>query len=51
MGAGADRLSVYFDDLMQSNLQMQMWYCGHYHMDRQLTERFRVLYDDIVRIE
>lgn len=51
MGAGADRLSLYFDDLMQSNLQMQMWYCGHYHVDRQLTERFRVLYDDIVRIE
>ena len=51
LGAGADRLSIYFDELIQTGLQMQMWYCGHYHVDRQLTGRFRVLYDDMIRIE
>lgn len=26
------------------------WFCGHYHMDLNLSERERVLYHDIVRI-
>ena len=51
LGAEADCLSTYFDDLLQNGLQMQKWYCGHYHVDRQLMNRFHVLHDDIIRIE
>lgn len=46
----ADVLTMYFNDLMQNGLQIGSWYCGHYHIDRWLMNKFRVLYDDIIRI-
>lgn len=46
----SDRLTEYFDELLQKGLRFQMWYCGHYHREARIEERFRVLYHHIVRI-
>lgn len=46
----ADVLTTYFNDLMQNGLQIGSWYCGHYHIDQWLMYKFRILYDDIIRI-
>lgn len=27
------------------------WYCGHYHIDRQIGERITILYDTIIELE
>ena len=48
--AEADTLTTYFDDLVRNGLQMDSWYCGHYHVDQWLTDKFRVLYHDKIRI-
>lgn len=50
LGAEADILTMYFNDLMQNGLQMGSWYCGHYHKDQWLMNKFRVLYHNIIRI-
>lgn len=49
-GGKADALTLYFNALMQNGLQIGVWYCGHYHADQWLNNRFRVLYRDIIRI-
>lgn len=50
VGGKADSLTIYFNMLMQNGLQVGSWYCGHYHTDQWLINRFRVLYHDIIRI-
>ena len=45
-----DRLTLYFNDLLHRGLRFDRWYCGHYHMDRTVMGRFRVLYEDIVPV-
>lgn len=49
-GNKADVLTNYFNELMQNGLQIGAWHCGHYHVDRWLLNKFRVLYHDIIRI-
>ena len=51
-GSGGDTnvLTDYFDDLMENGLQFGAWYCGHYHMDRWLTDQFCILYHNIIMI-
>lgn len=49
-GGNTNVLTDYFDDLMQNGLQFGAWYCGHYHMDRWLTDQFCILYHDIIKV-
>lgn len=42
-----DRLTGYLDGL-EDRLDFRRWYCGHYHVDRDLDDRHTVLYDRIV---
>lgn len=32
-------------------LKFRKWYCGHYHLDRAIGSKFRVLYNDIISID
>lgn len=50
VGKDPDVLTAYFDELLQNGLQFDKWYCGHYHVDRQLRERFSILYRNMIRI-
>lgn len=49
-GNKPDVLTHYFDDLHRNGLRIGAWYCGHYHADQWLLNKFRVLYHDIIRI-
>lgn len=44
-----DPLTDYLDTL-ESGLTFSHWYCGHYHVDRDLDDKHTVLYDAIVPI-
>ena len=44
-----DRLTDYFEELRQ-NVQYEKWFFGHYHDDKQVTERDILLYDEIIRV-
>lgn len=46
-----DRLTLYFNDLLnRGGLHFSRWMCGHYHCDRTVMGKFRVLYRDIDRL-
>ena len=45
----ADEHSQFLEEIRQ-RLQYFRWFAGHYHMNRQVTERDAVLYEQIVRI-
>lgn len=49
-GEKSDCLTMYLNSLMQNGLQINSWYCGHYHTDQWLLNKYRVLYHDIIRI-
>ena len=45
-----DVLTSYFESLLQSGLEFNRWFCGHYHVDRQILGKFIALYDQIIQI-
>lgn len=45
-----DKLTMYFDKLMDNGLLFRDWYCGHYHKKINVMTKFHVLYDDMIRI-
>lgn len=45
-----DRLTLYFNDLLHRGLRFEHWYCGHYHTDRTVMDKYHVLYDRIERL-
>ena len=44
-----DEHTEYLEDI-RSRLTYRKWFGGHFHMDRQLTEKDILLYEQIVRI-
>lgn len=44
-----DSLTLYFDEIMET-VKFKKWFFGHYHDDRQITEKFVLLYEQIIRI-
>lgn len=46
---GADCLTDYFEDI-EERLSYQRWYCGHYHMNRNVDEKHTILYKEIIPI-
>lgn len=45
----ADRLTDFMQEV-RPRLHYEHWYCGHYHMDRDLKNRITVLYNRIIPI-
>ena len=45
-----DCLTNYFDELAKT-VQFQNWFFGHYHDDKQVLGKFRLLYESIVRLD
>ncbi len=52
LASGADPLSNYlqwvYDTLNREALRM--WYAGHYHVDKMVAEKVRVLFNDVVAL-
>lgn len=46
---GADILTQWFN-MVSHTVQFDKWYCGHYHIERQIMGKFVILYDRIERI-
>ena len=44
-----DYLNEYFEELRQ-NVQYEKWFFGHYHDDRAITEKDKLLYHNILRV-
>jgi hypothetical protein len=44
-----DTLTSYFEELSQK-VKFQRWFFGHYHDDKNILDRYTLLYDQIVRI-
>ena len=49
-GYDSDVLTTYFNSLLHNGLKFTSWFCGHYHYNIRVMEKFNLLYDDIVRI-
>lgn len=45
-----DKLTMYFNSLLQDGLKFHRWYCGHYHGERSVMGKFIIKYEDIERI-
>ena len=46
----SDYLTDYFQKIME-RCEFKKWYFGHYHDNRQINEKFTLLYEDIVPLE
>ena len=45
-----DKLTVYFDKLLDNGLKFKKWYFGHYHNEKQILTDFILTYTNITRI-
>lgn len=45
-----DRLTQYFQELLDNHLEFQHWFSGHLHFNRKINPRFSVLYEQIIRV-
>ena len=45
-----DQLTRYFETILKEKTINKKWYCGHYHLDKELTDKVTCLYKDIIRI-
>ena len=46
----SDVLTLYFNGLLQRNLKFDHWFCGHYHIDRDIMGKFHILYENITTV-
>lgn len=46
-----DKLTMYFNELLDKGLKFKAWYFGHYHDEQRITNKFNLLYESIIRIE
>lgn len=46
----SDKLTVYFDQLIQEGLKFDLWFFGHYHKNQRCGEKFICLYEQIIQI-
>lgn len=46
----SDRLTTYFQELINEGLEFTKWYCGHYHLEEAVMCNYEVLYENIRRI-
>ena len=44
-----DQLTQYFNDV-KNIVDFKSWFCGHYHFDDKILDKYFVLYDQIVRV-
>lgn len=45
-----DRLTLYFDELLEKGLCFHAWFHGHYHDNRKTLGKYCMLYEQIIRI-
>ena len=45
----SDKLTDFFDELRE-RCEFRHWFFGHYHMNQDISERFTVNYDRIIKI-
>ena len=45
-----DIITTYFNTLLYDNLSFDHWFCGHYHVERSVFQKYEMLYDSIRRI-
>ena len=45
-----DELTEYLDKIYDS-CEFKRWYCGHYHINQEITNNFEVIYEDIKELE
>lgn len=45
----ADKLTKYFDKLLDDGLKFKRWYCGHFHICKDI-DQYTILYEKIERI-
>ena len=45
----SDHLTDYFEDLM-NKMEFKHWYCGHYHVDKDATDKISVLFSNVITL-
>lgn len=48
-GYKKDALTDFLEDV-SSKLDFEKWYFGHYHVDREISEKYRAVYNDIIKL-
>lgn len=46
----SDKLTLWFDEIQQK-LDFKKWFFGHYHDDKNILDKYILLYDQIIRIQ
>lgn len=41
-----DTANTFFDEILSNNIQYKKWFAGHFHVDQELGNNIRVVYDD-----
>ena len=49
LGFHPDILNEFLDEIY-AKTNFKHWYCGHYHVDRKITENFSVLYESVEQV-
>lgn len=45
-----DKLTKYFNDLLDKGLKFKEWHCGHYHVEDKLLGKYLIHYEKIQRL-
>lgn len=45
-----DTITTYFNTLLHEGLRFDKWFCGHYHVEQTIYNKFEILYPSIRRI-
>ena len=45
-----DQLTGYFSRLLENGFSFERWFCGHYHSEQIIMEKYQVLYKNVIRI-
>ena len=45
-----DKLTKYFNDLLDKGLKFKEWHCGHYHIEDKLLGKYLIHYEKIQRL-
>ena len=45
-----DANTKFFDNLIYSGMKFKKWYCGHFHIDKNITNKFQVVYNNIIKM-
>ena len=51
IGIKESNILTQFFNRIEENVEFKHWYCGHYHMDKQIDTKHTICYKELIRLE